>query len=103
MTRKRFARPVREKSIEDKCRAIAEAHGGRLIKTAAIGWPGFPDRMALFPKHRRSFYVEFKRGDEQPTDLQFEWHSILRLSAQIVYVVRSVEEFKGLIAMNGID
>ena len=40
MARKRFARPIREANIEDACRRLAEAEGGRLVKTVAIGWPG---------------------------------------------------------------
>lgn len=96
MTRKRFARPIREKTIEDACRLIANAHCARLVKTVVLGWPGFPDRMLLMPGSM--CFIEFKRGDEQPTDLQQEWHRILRDSGQVVHVIRSVEGFKAIIS-----
>lgn len=95
MKRPRFARPVREKNIEDASREYAEHRGGRLIKTVALGWPGFPDRMLLLPGF--GAYVEFKRGNEQPTDLQAKWHAILKQSGFEVFVVRSLPEFAGVV------
>lgn len=102
MKRTRFARPVREKNIEDKCREIAELNGARLVKTVALGWPGFPDRMLLVPEHLYSCYIEFKRGDEQPTELQAKWHDLLRKSGQEVEVFRTVEEFLQLLQDIGV-
>ncbi len=97
MARQRYARPVREKSIEDACRKIAERNGGQLYKTTVIGFPGFPDRLALFPRRGRSFFVEFKRPGEKPTELQQHWHDHLRMSGQEVHVIDNSADFEKLL------
>lgn len=95
----RFVRQELEKSIEKKCRLIAEERGGALIKTVALGKPGFPDRMLLMSGW--GCFIEFKRPGGKPTDLQTHWMKVLERSKFRVHTIYSAEAFSQILDDHG--
>ena len=93
---------MRERDIEARCRRLAEAEGGRLYKWVCPGWDGVPDRILILPGGYLAF-VEFKAPGKRPTAQQQRRHQELRGLGQTVYVVDSVEAFRGILWQRGGD
>jgi hypothetical protein len=77
-----------EADIEDKFVKYAASKGCRAIKFAIPGRRYAPDRMVLCPGGI-TFFIEFKRPGEKPTQGQLAYHEKLRKLGYEVYVTDS--------------
>lgn len=86
---------MKESEIERRCKLIAEKEGYKVRKMEAINCRGFPDR--LFLKKGRAFFVEFKTPTGKTSELQKIHIEDLKQSGLEVYIIKSIEEFKGIL------
>jgi hypothetical protein len=82
-----------EKSVEDKCVAIADARGVKSIKLNLQGRRGWPDRLFI-AEYNRVWFVEFKRSGEKPNPLQAHIHRMLKRMGFRVSVFTTVSRFR---------
>lgn len=109
--RTRRPRKRKEASIEQSCIRHAQSLGWGHRKMNGTGHRSWPDRVFTPPRKdpplkgyvkfvgvkpvvRPLVFVEFKRPGEDPTPQQADNHQELRARGQLVYVCRSLEEFK---------
>ena len=85
--------PVRESSIESKCRETCNAL--RIIFRKLNFGEGWPDRMLLYRGH--VLFIEFKAPGEKPTKLQEWMHEKLRAQGFRVEVVDDTVKGRKLI------
>lgn len=85
-----------EFSLEDECLKIAKAEGFLVRKVRYDGRNGSPDRWFL--RGGTWTLVEFKREDKEPTLQQAREHERLRAHGQPVHVVKTVAEFRRVLA-----
>jgi hypothetical protein len=97
-------RKRKEASIEADCRAHAHARGWTSRKMNGFGFRAWPDRLFIPPVWKRvskstslrqgkTFWVEFKRPGEEPTEEQWRLIFDLRKRGERVYVCHDMEEF----------
>jgi len=85
---------VIERGLEKKCKQIAEAAGGRVVKLIPAYETGVPDRLVILPGGRTHF-VEFKRpgGGGSLSPKQVLWRRRLHRLGCNVHVIDSVDGF----------
>lgn len=69
-----------------------------------LGYMSWPDRKFFPPRRRktgRSFFVEFKRPGEEPTEAQWEKIKELRERGEAVYVLNNVDDFRKALTYEG--
>lgn len=81
---------VLEKHLEARCRIMARALGGRLIKCTVPLWP---DRILLMPG-KPPVFVEFKKWDGELRVAQAATVILLAEEGFLAAVVKSVPEFR---------
>ena len=90
-------RGQRESALEEKCVAYAKARGWRARKMNGLGFRDWPDRLFIPRVNRRgklrSFWVEFKRLGQLPTEAQGRMADDLAQRGEIVYTCDNFERF----------
>ena len=66
-----------EKDVEQRLVRLIKNHGGLALKWVCPGWAGVPDRIVLLPGGR-IYFVELKRPDGRPSELQKAWAKKIR-------------------------
>ncbi len=84
-----------EKQIEAKVCDYAKERGMAVYKFTSPNRAAVPDRMFIY--NGRVFFIEFKRGDQKPTEAQAREHERLRQQKINVFVIDDVEKGKWVI------
>jgi hypothetical protein len=88
---------ILEKDVERPVKAYAREHGGEPRKFTSPQHRSVPDDIFFFPTTGRTFYVEFKRPGERPSDDQVrELHKIKR-AGNLCFVIDNEEDGKRLV------
>jgi hypothetical protein len=85
-----------EKYTEQHCRAVAQHHGGALIKLSPVSMAGIPDRLLLWPGGIIVF-IEFKAPGKYLKPLQRHWFAKLQGMGFRVAVCRTMNDFRTLL------
>lgn len=85
-----------EKYTEQHCRAVAQHHGGALIKLSPVSMAGIPDRLLLWPGGVIVF-VEFKAPGKYLKPLQRYWRDKLEAMGFRCAVCRTMADFRALL------
>jgi len=85
-----------EKQIERKVCDHAKAQGMLVYKFSSPNKSAVPDRLFV-TRVGTIFFIEFKRGGEEPTPAQKREHERLRGNNAMVYVVDNVDTGKFVI------
>ena len=85
-----------EKYTEQHCRAVAQHHGGALIKLSPVSMAGIPDRLLLWPGGIVVF-IEFKAPGKYLKPLQRHWFAKLQALGFQVAVCRTMNDFRTLL------
>lgn len=89
-----------EALIERTIRAEAKEAGWIVYKVQFPDTNGAPDR--LFGKDRRGVFIEFKRGNKEPTRQQYKRHKELReLCGFEVYWVDNEQDARRILNLKG--
>ncbi len=86
-----------ERDIESWSSRKAKDAGWWNRKFTSPGNRSVPDR--IFGRHGRVFWVEFKATGEEPTELQYEEHRLMRAAGLTVYWTDSREGFAYILKM----
>jgi len=84
-----------EKDIQKRVRQYAKERGVLSYKFSSPSQRHVPDCIFLYGG--RTFYIEFKRLGEKPTQAQALEHEKIRACEAIVYVVDNVKQGKQII------
>lgn len=85
-----------EVDIQSRCVAYARSLGAYARKFSSPANRSVPDY--IFIIRGQTWFVEFKRQGGEPTAAQWKEHEAIRLAGGEVWVIDSVEEFKGRLA-----
>lgn len=92
---------IMEKDVEAYFGRVVKKHGGYAFKWVSPGSRGIPDRIVLLPGGR-IYFVELKRPDGRPSELQKAWAKKIRPLGFTVFFLFSkqqVAEFDRLLTM----
>jgi hypothetical protein len=82
-----------ESDIQSKCVAYVRSLGAYARKFSSPANRSVPDYIITL--RGMTWYVEFKRLGNEPTEAQWKEHEAIRAAGGEVWVIDSVEEFKG--------
>src|SRR4051812_21545181 len=94
----------REATVEAAARQHAQEMGWDSRKMNGLGYMSWPDRKFFPPRRQargRSFFVEFKRPGEQPTDAQWLKIKELRERGEAVHVIDNMDDFRKALKHEG--
>lgn len=87
-----------EKAIEKKVVEHAQALGCLVYKFTSPSRRSVPDRLFIMPGGKGSFFIEFKRRGQKPTDAQALEIAKIQKQGAAVFVVDNIDAGRCLIA-----
>lgn len=81
-----------ESSVEERHRVYAKSRGWLCYKFKAPNRKGVPDRIFL-RANGQIMFIEFKRKNKKPTELQLRVHDAIRACGFLVFVIDDADPF----------